>query len=373
MRWTVRKEIQRDKEVLVIKRSFENKVERLPVKQYAQIRDDVEKMTEFVKRLNAPIDARVRVNFQHAFINDALLDEYLEDLKTIIPTASVAQTEFGYVKNYFLHFFITKQGIIDPSKWINLEVKWGAYLGSESPDGPKGSRLKGVKAETTKRKVVNAANRFMAWLHKRRSNEVPKVQFAPISKAKYRAIKAQRELDGDTEDHVYIPKKDLALILEKLPDSLEPYVYLMLRYGLRIAEAAGVKTGDVKKQHFFTQRQMVKLGKYKPLKGRKMRKVPHWFCKPADAYRWVTQAEERIQHQRTLSKLWREYVDLLGMAYTFHDLRHTWTTDAMRQFGKEEPRDVQLAAGHVNLATTMRYLHDDRDLGDDEFVPDDAA
>ena len=60
----------------------------------------------------------------------------------------------------------------------------------------------------------------------------------------------------------------------------------------------------------------------------------------------------------------------LDYDYDFHDIRHTWITKAIR-LPNVEPRDVQLAAGHKNIETTMGcYLHDDRIFGDEPYVPD---
>ena len=73
-------------------------------------------------------------------------------------------------------------------------------------------------------------------------------------------------------------------------------------------------------------------------------------------------------HPDTLSDRWTELMEQLKLTYTLHDLRHTWITKSIRK-KKVVPRDVQLAAGHKNIETTMGYLHDDREFDDDIYVP----
>jgi integrase len=372
MKWILSKEKQRGVDRPVIRRWVDGKLERMPVAKYRRIRDDYSALEEFVKRQNAPLELRQKVDYKHAFINDALLTDYYEDLLTDIPTEESAKTDLGYLKNYFLHYFLTLKQVTNPTQWIEYEKKWIAYL-LKDPEGPSELGLKGVRAETTKRKVINAANRFLLWLHKKRPEEMPKVQFESISKARFKEIKAQRKLNGETNDHVYIPKDDLAKIMKALPSPLDPFVKLMISYGLRHREAMGVLPGDVKKGHLFVQRQLKNLGQHRPLKGRKPRKVPHWFCSAKEAYAWIELVQTHMAHPRTVYSQWVDLMQSLGFTYTFHDLRHTWTTDAMRSFGVKAPRDVQLAAGHESLATTMKYLHDDRDMSDEDFSPDDAA
>ena len=62
----------------------------------------------------------------------------------------------------------------------------------------------------------------------------------------------------------------------------------------------------------------------------------------------------------------------ISFDYTYHDLRHTWITRAVRLKGKDlsHMRDVQLAAGHENIETTMRYLKDDREFSEEIYSPD---
>ena len=57
----------------------------------------------------------------------------------------------------------------------------------------------------------------------------------------------------------------------------------------------------------------------------------------------------------------------LKFTYDFHALRHTFITKALG--AGHTARDVQLAAGHKNIETTMRYAHDHRTMDDEIFTP----
>jgi hypothetical protein len=86
MKWILSKEKQRGVDRPVIRRWVDGKLERMPVAKYRRIRDDYSALEEFVKRQNAPLELRQKVDYKHAFINDALLTDYYEDLLTDIPT-----------------------------------------------------------------------------------------------------------------------------------------------------------------------------------------------------------------------------------------------------------------------------------------------
>lgn len=353
MRWSLFQEKGR----WVIRRWEEGRYKRLPVKRYQSIREDYEKLSEFVKRLNAPIDAKEVVDYKHAFISPKLLEEYQEFLLAKIPTRKDALCEFAYLNDYCLSYFIGKLNLRGIQDWHRVhETKWATYL-IDHPD---------VKAPTTKRKVICALNRFAEWLHKQRPEDTPLLEFEPISSAKYRELEATWELQNEGEGRTFIPEKDWGKIEAKLPHLISPFVLFAYHYGLRRNETLGLKIGDVKKGYLSVERQLKKLKVYGPLKGRKKRTVPHWLTTPAQAYEWLSKIPALMIHPDTLSDRWAEFMQSLGMAYDFHDLRHTFITKVIRG---HDPRDVQLAAGHKNIATTMAYLHDDRTLDDEEYKP----
>lgn len=357
MRWSLFKEKVRGNEKWVIRGWKDGKYCRLPSKKYQSIRDNEAELIQLVKRLNAPEDAKLKVSFKHAFINDALMEEYLRYLTAQIPSESGARQEYSYLKRHVLNFFIGKLDLMNPLDWHRVhETQWAEHL--LGPDAP--------KAAKTKRDIVIAANRFIGWLHKQRPEEVPPLEFKPLSRAKLKDIEAHRELNKEIRIRGLIPEKDMKTILNKAPKHLLPFINLAYHYGLRRAETLGVKSGDVKKGFLALERQMVKLEQFKPLKGKSKRSIPHWFCKAAEAYKWIEDSQSLLINPSTLTHEWNELMGVLEMSWDFHDLRHSFITKAIRLHAS---RDVQLAAGHKDIRTTMGYAHDDRELEGDEFVP----
>jgi integrase len=336
---------------------------RLPLHKYSRIRQDEAALRELVKRLNAPADVKLKVSYKHAFISPALLDDYLRYLKAQIPSESGAKQEYSYLRRHFLDYFIGKLDLMNPLDWHRVhETQWAEYL--LSPLAP--------KAAKTKRDIIIAANRFMGWLHKQRPEEVPPLEFKPLSKAKFKDIEANREFRNEIKERTHIEDSDWKKIEAKLPESIRPFVLLAYYYGLRRSEALGVHVGDVKKDFLAVSSQLVRLRpetKFKPLKGKDARRVPHWLSRAPEAYQWVLEAAGRRINPSTLTHRWNEFMDELGLDYDFHELRHSFITKTIRKY---PPRDVQLAAGHKDIRTTMRYAHDDRALNDEPFNPEAA-
>jgi integrase len=361
--WVLFEESQKGSKRWVIRRWNGKRYERLPVGKYKRIREDHAALSEFVTRLNASAEAKARksVEIKHAFISPALLERYQLHLTAQIPSAQGARQEYSYLYRYFLLFFIGKLNLQNPLDWYRAhKIEWASYLLSkECPASAK-----------SKRDIVIAANRFIEWLHEERPEEVPPLTFKPLTKARYEELEAQRELDGKKKETKYIPPAHWQKIDEALTADIAPHVRLLYHYGLRRNEGLGLKPGDVRNNYLLVERQQPRLSVYTPVKGRLKRKVPHWFCKAAEAYGWIDKAEH--MHPRTLSSRFEEVIRELQKKgkfkahYTLHDLRHTFVTRALRE---QAPVDVQHAVGHKNILTTMGYQHDDRQLGDAPFKP----
>jgi integrase len=367
-RWVLHKETQRGKTRFVIRRwvvvNGKGTTERLPVKQYRSIRDDESELKLFVIRLNErskEIRTKDAVVIKHAFISPALLDSYRDFLLAQIPTRAKALAEYQYLVKYFLGFFISRKNLPDPLQWHKIhKTDWASYL--ESKEVP--------PATGTKKQIIQAANKFIRWLHDQRPQECPPLVFEPFSRAKFRAIEAQRRLSGEVEEGRYISEEDWDTICNALSGRLRGFVLLAYSYGLRIGETLGIALQDVKQGYLSIERQLLRIPDgepvYGPLKGRDPRKVPHWCCSPNEVYTWVSAIESSRMHKDTLGRLWGKLMEDLGLAYEFHDLRHTWITRMLRV---QNSRDVQLAAGHRSIETTMGYAHDDRVMDDEVFTP----
>lgn len=332
----------------VIRRWEGTKYRRLPVKQYKYIRDDEGELKAFVHRLNAPILAQEAVTFKHAFISPLLLDEYREQLKAQVPSEKNAVCQFNYLVKYFLNYFIGQMNLADPRQWYAIhKSKWAAYL------------LEQELSASTLRKIIQEANRFMEFLAERRPDEVVAIRFKPVSRARFRTIAATRALTKARDR--YVRDDDWEAIEKRLPEHLKSVVSLCYHFGLRRSEALGLNLEDVRKDHLRVARQNLAIDKSSILKGKKNRKTPYWYGTPKMAYDLIKSIVPMNPDTIT------EEFAALKTGFHLHDLRATFITRALRD---HKPREVQLAVGHENLATTMRYAQDHRDFGDDIYVPD---
>jgi integrase len=352
-RWYIKQPIQKD-DGKMSSRTY-------PSRKLRDIRDNEGELRDLVVRLNAELKAIDRakraVETKHAYINDKLYDEWLEE--RLIQTRR-ASLELTYIKQYFVNYFVEKLNVQNPVDWHKLHKnKWAAFLlSSEVPPAP-----------STKRDIVQCAQRFLDWLHEKRPEEVPELKLKPFTKNKWKDLHASWELDSRRHEPQFVTDRDWKKIQEHLPKSLAPYVNLGYFYGLRREELLGVKSGDVKQGYLSVERSLEAIGKYKPTKGKKRRKVPHhWFSKAERAYAWVEQITASPLHPDTLTELWGELMDKddLRMTYTLHDLRHTFLTRAYSLYPVDEVRD---AAGHKDIRTTQNYLRDRKRPDDEEYKP----
>ena len=372
--------------------------ERLPVKLYRQIRDDIAELQTYVDRLNyrnrKKDEALQRIRFQHAFISPSLLESYQQKLQTIVPSQRDALCEFSYLYNYCLTFFINTLKLNDPLDWKKNEHIWAQALLQQFSNKTEALRLKlrssgKPHSPKTLRKIVNAANRFLSFLHEQYPDEIKPVKLTPISRAQFSSLRAKRELDETTPTRKYISEEQWAQIRASLPEDIKPFVYLAWHYGLRRSECLGIRPEDLKKSHLFVSRQLRKFPsfdgmEYGILKGKTCRKIPHYSCTPAETYIWIREIWKNpkapmLMHPDTLTERWNGFMKTLGFEIDFHSIRHTTITRLVRAFTtnqssvaaqKQSLRELQLCFGHRSIETTMGYLKDDRALEDELFVPD---
>ncbi len=339
-----------------------NKQQRYPIEKYRSIRENPEELKKLILRLNYEINrqdhAKKSIQLRHAFIDDQLLTQYRELLYTQISNPSSAGTEFLYVYKYFLFFFIHESQIVNPVEWHRIhKTSWASWL------------IKNTRSVQTKKHIVQAANKFMEWLHIQRPSEVPPLKFQPFTKARIKEMKASRRVKGEERVHQVITDSHWKIILATLPNDLKGAINLYYHFGLRRSEALGLKLTDIKKDFLYVERQLIGLPegepKYGPPKGRDARAVPYWQGTPDLAYQWVS--EIILMHPRTISSKWEKYMLKLKMSYELHDFRHTWITKQVNT--QTIPRLVQLAAGHKNIETTMGYVHNNNKFDSEIFIP----
>lgn len=364
-KWCLCSERQKGKPAFTVRRwvtypDKTKKLERYPSKKIKGLTEL--ELKDFVIRLNHEVPKELRtkeaVELKHSYINPALLDQYKEYLLIQVPNQDKATAEFGYLRTYFVNYFVGRLNIANPVDWFKIhKTVWAKYL--QSPEVP--------ASADTKKDIVRASNRFMQWLHEQRPLEVPPLRFQPLTKARYSEIEALRELKGEIHIPKYITDKDWVTIERSLPVTIRLQSLLAYHFGLRRSEVLGLKKEDLRNTYLSIERTLVTYNVepgYGPTKGRGRRKVPYWDAKAEDVYNWVSSIV--LMHPDTFTGLWGEYMDTLGMTYTFHDIRHTWITRMVR---KHSIRDVQLAAGHKSQKTTEKYLRDDRGMDDAVFIP----
>lgn len=343
--------IVKDGEKVSIRRWENGKFKRLPVKKYGRLRGNLEELRAFVSRLNYQIEkeraTRDAVNFKHAFISPAMMDDYHDFLLSQVPNEGNAIREYNATVKHCLNYFVGSLNLSDPLEWHKVhKTKWAAYL------------TKLELAPTTLRGFIQGANRFLRWLHERRPAEAPPLVLAPLSRAALRQLTATYRLDNPEERRFVTEEEWLAL---KLPDSIRAAATFCYIYGLRRSEALALKPQDVRSGYLSVERQLVSLTDTAATKGKDLRKTPHWFGTAKDSAKLVKQIV--LMHPDTFGEL---FVKATEGAFTLHSLRHTFISRAVRS---QNIRDVMLAVGHKNIETTMGYLKDDRTL-DDAIVLD---
>ena len=386
--WTLMLEKQKGSPEPVIRRwvyfpDGKKKYERMPRKRYKHMLANLAELQNFVIRQNGKNPNKIKAEkatlFRHAYINSDFMDEYFDYLSTQIPSKKHRTTEYNSIKKYFLKFFIDQLNLKDPVTWHINQDKWAkSLLNIESENNPLNDRLRIFKkgerlSAKTLKGLVNAANRFMGFLHMKRPDEVKPLKFRPINQATFKKIEADRELENRVTIRKFVTDADWELIQKTLPANIKYWTLLAYNYGLRRNEAMAVTQIDIRNGFIFVTRQVIGFDQsqnyeYGALKGRATRKVPHWFCTPEDAYNWISSINEldKKMHPNTLTREWRRLMNALKLDYDFHDLRHTYITKAVES---HSPVDVQRAAGHVNIQTTSAYIKDSRILDEDRFRP----
>lgn len=322
---------------------------RYPRSQYPK-ETSREALEAFCDRLNSRENRKViqKIKIKLAFLPVTVIDDFKELLKTEIPNQGNAKHLCFLLDEYVIDFFVNENGLLDPLSWKEIEHKWGLKL------------LDGKRAVRTIRAIIQVANRFMAYLHKRFPKEIPATKLEPITKAAFKQYGAKIEMKKKPREK-FIDEDTFNKILEA-SGNLASFIELAYRYGLRRSECLALRPEDVRKGYLSVERQYGN----EPLKNRLKRQTPHWFSSPQLAYKLTQEALRWGIHPDTLSSKWVTIVSGLGLQFAFHDLRRTFITRAL---DVATPKQVMLAVGHSNIEITMAYLQDDRDLDDQVYVP----
>lgn len=344
------------------------KTESYPAKKYAHL-NSARNLEQLVDQLNhrhisALEKAEAAYKFKHTFITQELIDAFRTKLEADIPTRRYADNLFYGLQRHVLHWFINQLGKPDPIDWKRAESKWGLALRGDLDEIGEKFRIwdEPVHPDTIKKRI-QIANRFLEFLHAELPEVVPPIRLNPISKAQMRLYKTAFDRDGEYVPGKYIPPEDWLTIEKSIDPSIKSLVQLGYYFGLRRCESLGVTQDDLYEDCLELERQIVSFtdGKpqYGPLKNRKTRRVEYWFYSPGKLYDSILTEADKM-HPATYGQLFKSEMERLGFSYTLHDLRRSFITKAFRD-GKA-PRDIQLAVGHADLKTTLRYAQDDRGL-----------
>lgn len=320
-----------------------------PKARYRHLLGKPVELQAYLGRLNAEITTRRTLEIRHKWISQEIQNRYEEELG-LRTTSKDARREMEALKKHFLYFFIHTLELPDPNDWYRTQTnQWAKYL--MGPDAP--------PSAGSKKQLIQAANRFMKWLHRQMPDKIPLYRFEPLTLKNFKDADEARRLRGELRKERYIQPDVWKQIEGGLPGVIRAAVMLAYYFGLRRSEVLGLRLDDVTVDVLWVQRQRTNsAGAVKGPKGKIDREVPYWFCSPEEAYQLVTQLPTRM-HPDSLTDQWDTYMKKLKLDHVFHDLRHTWITLALAKNGKDA-RVVQLAAGHKDISTTMKYAHDHR-------------
>ncbi|PWU20751.1 MAG: hypothetical protein C5B49_03775 [Bdellovibrio sp.] len=185
----------------------------------------------------------------------------------------------------------------------------------------------------------------------------------PFGRADYKAIDKQRGnertkfIKPDVWDKILETVKN-----EKKGDpEIVPNLLLCYSFGFRINETLGLTKDKFFADFVLVDEQggnVVDNGGDRELTRVEVktteRQVPYWNMTAKEA--WALVKQIKVMHPHTLTKRVNEVLG--GFGHKSHDLRRTFITNAFRS-GKHW-KDVQRAAGHKDVRTTMAYDQDDR-------------
>lgn len=380
-----------------------------PVEEYAEFRGDEQALKDFVTRKNDRLPeaekARAKVEIKHSFTHPELVDLFISELKTNIETKD-ATVLGNYLKRYVIGFFSDRLKLMDPIKWHKNQALWAQALLNEFTDEEISSRKEeGIKrlrlwpdgkipSDSTVKKIIQVTNEFVGWLHQRNPDEYPPLVFEPLKRARFKKLRATRKALDLVRVRRYIPDAVWEEIYTEIQKdkyrNIKGQVCLGYYFGDRVAETGATTHDDLHEDHLRTQWQVSKIQKTPSgdreivkavVKGRMDRRVEFWFpgWKPKggltarNVYDWISFIQSHPMHPDTLGRKWALLMAALGIPFQFHDLRRTFITNSFRigKFNNHEvlPGDIQLAAGHVNITTTMRYKLDPRALSEKKYNP----
>lgn len=160
-----------------------------------------------------------------------------------------------------------------------------------------------------------------------------------------------------TDDEARTLIKFSVITRPKISDELQDIVRIALNTGLREGEIPVIKTAWIYNGYINLPWEMTKCDK--------ARKVPiHERCLMPIIQKYMSRgtellipgwSEQRIQTGWRRSKTKAYKAKAIEGRCRFHDLRHTFASNFLKDGGKIQ--DLQIILGHADIKTTMRYVH----------------
>lgn len=340
------------------------KREVYPREKWAKVDpSDSDAVASLLRRLNATYErkkaeAEARYDLDHTYINKPLIEEFQRQRAFHTTVDDHLRDSLTNLRRA-IDYFVIKKKLASPADWERKQFDFGEHL------------LKAELSLHTIQKTQVVTNQYLEFLHKKFPHEVPRLELMLITPAKRKLLRADAE---ENERGQLILDSHYRLLLRYGGD-IKPHIELAWCFGGRRSEILGLQVENVFVDNLEITRQIESCpvkGEpiFKPTKGRMKREVPYWFTTPEIAYDLISRIKLMSKH--TLSDRFAMVVaeinrhEGLQLSYTFHDLRHTFITRAVRLHGLV---DVSRAAGHKDVRTTQEYMEDDRQLSKQRFVP----
>ncbi len=312
---------------------------RYDAKKYRHF-DKKQELDDLVLRLNhrtkekaAELRAIKNVKTKLAFLPPEKMEEFRVDFMARYTNSREQNYYYNTCfRKYFIDFFVTQLGLIDPQQWHRSQSKWGHALTQFVLDNKtriysnrerKQMRIfkedENLRAYKTIKEIVGLANGFMRWLHETMPGEIPLYKFKPLTgaqRAEYE--KAYALTKSDDRKPQYISDIHWKVIEENLPKEIAPYIKLGYYYGLRRAETLALFSGDLTSTHIHVRRQLLAINDgefiYNQPKDREERKVPHWYISEQEARTLIDESMKYIVAPDTLGVEWKTFIDGLNLS-----------------------------------------------------------
>ncbi|MFH1117289.1 MAG: site-specific integrase [Pseudomonadota bacterium] len=172
------------------------------------------------------------------------------------------------------------------------------------------------------------------------------------------------------ERQVYLARADVERILELLPTWAKPIVQTAFYTGMRRGEILGLKRKqvDLSQRMIYLGPKETKEGHWKrvPIHGELAIVLESMMKVQSLGHDEIFLVDGKPPYRTSVSKPWRQAVLELGLEPRprFHDLRHTWKTNARRSGMDPEIRESIMGHWYRGRNVNERYGR----IGDEELV-----